>query len=255
MYIDSQIPFITAEIGINHNGDINIAKKLIDMAVRCGCDAVKFQKRTVEDCYTEEFLDSPRESPWGTTQREQKEGLELDDIEYNTINSYCKKKGIDWYASAWDIDSQLFLRDYNLKYNKIASKMIDNTEFLKVVADEKKPTFISTGSADFNRICDVMDIFSDCDVTLMHCVPLYPCPIDKCNLDGIYKLKLFGKVGYSCHCPSILPTTVATILGAVALEKHITLDRTMYGTDQPASVEERGLYLMVRDAKNVNLLF
>lgn len=247
-------PFITAEIGINHNGDLLIAQKLIDMAIRCGCDAVKFQKRTIDKVYSKEFLDSPRESPWGTTQREQKYGLEFGQIEYDWIDAYCNDK-IDWYASAWDVDSQLFLRKYNLKYNKIASKMIYNTELLECVAEEGKHTFISTAEADTKLIEQVLKIFDYKNVTLMHCVAVYPCPIDKCDLWRMKALgEIWGDVGYSCHCPSLLPTTVATALGATALEKHVTLDRTMYGTDQPASLEERGLQLMVRDARNVKLL-
>ena len=128
--------FITAEIGINHNGDINIAKKLIDLAVRTGCDAVKFHKRTVEKVYSKEVLDSPRESPWGTTTRDQKLGLEFGKKEYDVINSYTKEKGIEWYASAWDLDSQLFLRNYDLKHNKIASAMLVYKDLLKMVASE-----------------------------------------------------------------------------------------------------------------------
>ena len=135
--------FITAETGINHNGDIEIAKKLIDMAKESGCDAVKFQKRTVEKVYSKEVLDTPRESPWGTTTKEQKLGLEFNKKEYDVIDSYCKEKQIDWYASAWDKDSQLFLRQYNLKYNKIASAMLTNLELAEMVADEGKKTFIS----------------------------------------------------------------------------------------------------------------
>ena len=134
--------FIIAEIGINHNGDIEIAKKLIDMAKRTGCDAVKFQKRTVEKVYSKDVLDSLRESPWGTTTREQKLGLEFNKKEYDIINDYCKQKDIEWFASAWDIDSQIFLRQYNLKYNKISSAMLTDIDFLKVVAEEKKYTLL-----------------------------------------------------------------------------------------------------------------
>lgn len=129
--------FVTAEIGINHNGDIDIAKKLIDVAILAGCDAVKFQKRTIEKVYSKEILDSPRESPWGVTQRDQKMGLEFNKKEYDIIDHYCKDKNIIWYASSWDVDSQLFLRNYNLKYNKVASAMLTNIDLLKTIAEEK----------------------------------------------------------------------------------------------------------------------
>ena len=144
--------FFTAEIGINHNGDIELAKKLIDVAKNAGCDAVKFQKRTVEKIYSEQILNSPRESPWGTTTRDQKLGLEFGKNEYDIIDKYCKTKNIEWYASSWDIDSQLFLRKYNLKHNKVASPMLTNKKLLDVIADEKKPTFISTGMSTLDEI-------------------------------------------------------------------------------------------------------
>ena len=151
--------FITAEIGINHNGDVEIAKKLIDVAKQCGCDAVKFQKRTVEKVYSKEVLDTPRESPWGTTTKEQKLGLEFNKTEYDIIDSYCKERKIDWYASAWDKDSQLFLRQYNLKYNKIASAMLTNIELAEIIADERKKTFISTGMSTIDQIKQIVEIF------------------------------------------------------------------------------------------------
>ena len=137
--------FITAEIGINHNGDIGIAKKLIDLAVYTGCDAVKFQKRTVDKVYSKELLDSPRDSPWGKTQREQKEGLEFSHAQYSVIDKYCKQKGIQWYLSCWDIDSQIQMRKFKTKYNKVSSAMLVHTKLLEAIAEEKKYTFISTG--------------------------------------------------------------------------------------------------------------
>ena len=153
--------FITAEIGINHNGDIEIAKKLIDVAKNANCDAVKFQKRTVEKVYSKQVLDSPRESPWGTTTREQKLGLEFNKKEYDIIDAYCKEKEIEWFASSWDIDSQLFLRNYQLKHNKIASAMLTNTELLNVVAEEKKHTFISTGMSTTDHIAHAVNVFKN----------------------------------------------------------------------------------------------
>ena len=183
--------FIIAEIGINHNGSVDIAKKLMDMAKRTGCDAVKFQKRTIEKVYTKELLDSPRVSPFGKTQREQKEGLEFNYDEYKEIDSYAKKIGIEWFASAWDIDSQFFLRKFNLKYNKIASAMIVDKKFLKVVAEEKKHTFISTGMSTLEMISECVDIFknANCSFELMHCVSIYPMKMEDANLNVINTLK------------------------------------------------------------------
>ena len=151
--------FIVAEIGINHNGDMLICKKLIDIAIDSGCDAVKFQKRDINEVYTQEFLDSDRESPWGSTQREQKMGLEFDADEYQEIENYCKKKNIEWFASAWDVNSQNFLRQFNSKYNKVASAMIVHTELLKEIASEGKHTFISTGMTTYEDIDKAVDIF------------------------------------------------------------------------------------------------
>jgi Sialic acid synthase len=183
--------FIISEIGINHNGDIQIAKNLIDMAVRCGSDAVKFQKRDVETVYTKEELDKLRESPWGTTQRQQKEGLEFNESDYDEINKYCNKKNIIWFASAWDLKSLDFLDKYNLKYNKIASAMITNLDFLNHVARKKKYTFISTGMSNYSDIDKAVEIFkkNSCEFELMHSVSTYPCPEEKLNLHLIQKMQ------------------------------------------------------------------
>ena len=249
--------FIVAEIGINHNGDIEIAKKLIDMAKRTGCDAVKFQKRTVEKVYSKEALDAPRESPWGTTTREQKMGLEFNKKEYDLIDSYCKQKGIEWYASAWDIDSQIFLRQYKSKYNKISSAMLTDAEFLKIVAEEKKYTFISTGMSTTDQIRKAVEVFKkyDCPFELMHSNSTYPMKLEEANLHCIETLrKEFDcKVGYSGHEDSAyIVCVVAAALGATSIERHITLSRSMYGSDQAASLEEPGLSRMVRDVRRVN---
>ena len=246
--------FITAEIGINHNGDINIAKKLIDVAVRTGCDAVKFQKRTVDKVYSKEILDSPRESPWGTTTRDQKLGLEFGKKEYDVINSYAKEKGIEWYASAWDLDSQLFLRNYNLKHNKIASAMLTNLELVNAVAEEKKYTFISTGMSSMNQISNAVEVFRKhrCPFELMHCNSSYPMKPLEANLNCIKSLREKFKcdVGYSGHeSMGYLICTTAVALGATSIERHITIDRSMYGSDQAASLEEKGLDRVVRDIR------
>jgi len=245
--------FIIAELGINHNGDIQIAKKLIDVAAFAGCDAVKFQKRTINKVYTKDFLDSPRESPWGTTQRAQKEGLEFNNKEYNEINRYCKEKGIEWFASAWDVDSQLFLRNYNLKHNKIASAMLTHMDLLKIVAEEKKYTFISTGMSTLKEIDRAVEIFKkhNCPFELMHCNSVYPMKNADANLRVIEVLRkrYKTKVGYSGHEIGLQISIAAVSIGATSIERHITLDRAMYGSDQAASLEPTGLIRLVRDIR------
>lgn len=248
-------PFIIAEIGINHNGDIETAKKLIDMARDCGCDAVKFQKRTIDTVYTKEFLETFRESPWGTTQRAQKEGLEFGEKDYDIIDDYCKQQKIDWFASSWDIESQLFLRKYKLKYNKVASPMLTNISLLEVIAEESRHTFISTGMSAYDDIDIAVDIFGkhECPFTLMHCQSTYPATEADLQLSCIRTLKerYNRDVGYSGHEVSPMPSIIAVALGAVVIERHITLDRVMYGSDQAASLEARGLQILVNNARNI----
>jgi len=251
--------FITAEIGINHNGDIKIAKKLIDIAKQCGCDAVKFQKRTVEKVYSKDVLDAPRESPWGETNREQKLGLEFNKQEYDEIDSYCKQKKIEWYGSAWDLDSQLFLREYDLKHNKVASAMLTNLELLKMIAGEKKYTFISTGMSTMEQISNAAKIFRDvdCPFELLHTNSTYPMKLEEANLKCIETLrKEFDcDVGYSGHeTTSYLICIAAIMLGATSIERHITLDRSMYGSDQSASLEKAGLERLTRDIKRLDVI-
>ena len=252
--------FITAEIGINHNGNIEIAKKLIDVAKECNCNAVKFQKRTIETVYSKEVLDTPRDSPWGTTTREQKLGLEFNRKEYDIIDSYCKQKQIQWYASAWDIDSQLFLRHYNLKYNKVASSMLTHTELLKLIAEERKHTFISTGMSTLEEIKDAIDIFrnTNCPFELLHTNSSYPMKIEEANLKCMQTLreKFNCDVGYSGHeAIGYLICVTAVILGASSIERHISLDRSMYGSDQSASLEPVGLKRLVRDIKRIDTIY
>ena len=246
--------FITAEIGINHNGDIKIAKKLIDLAVNAGCDAVKFQKRDVEKVYTKEMLDSFRESPWGTTQREQKMGLEFSLKEYEIIDKYCKKKKIPWYLSCWDVGSQIQMRKFKTKYNKVASAMLTHTKLLKTIAEEGKPTFISTGMSTMKEIEKAVKIFRKykCPFTLMHSHSAYPMPLEEANLKVIQTLKKKFKcdVGYSGHeISSYVVSLSAVLMGATAIERHITLSRVLYGSDQAASLEPPGLKRMVRDIR------
>jgi N-acetylneuraminate synthase len=233
--------FLIAEIGINHNGEMKIAKQLIDDAKKAGFDAVKFQKRTIDKVYTQEFLDSPRESPWGKTQRAQKEGLEFSAEQYREIDSYCKKIGIEWFASAWDVDAQIFLRQYKSKYNKVASAMLGNWPLLKEIASEKKKTFISTGMSTIEEIDKVVEFFRsmDCPFALLHCNSTYPMKEGDANLLCIPMLaeRYKCEVGYSGHETSLVKVCVAAVtLGATILERHITLDRAMYGSDQAASI-------------------
>ena len=250
--------FIIAEIGINHNGDMAIAKKLIDWAVLADCDAVKFQKRTVDKVYTKEYLDSYRESPWGTTQRAQKEGLEFGQADYEEIDRYCKEKGIEWFASAWDIDAQIFLRQFNLKYNKIASAMLINDEFLKEVAGEGKYTFIATGMSNYDEIDHAVEIFreSDCPFELMHCNSTYPMPKEEANLRLIPALRerYQCKVGYSGHETGRIVSNSAVALGATSIERHITLDHTMYGSDQAASLNVKDLLRLTEDIRFIETI-
>ena len=247
--------FITAEIGINHNGDIELAKKLIDMAVVAGCDAVKFQKRTIDEVYSREYLDGPRISPWGTTQREQKEGLEFGKKEYDIIDAYCKEKNIEWYASAWDITSQMFLEQYDLKFNKIASAMLTNIAFLEAVAREGKYTFIATGMSSMSEIENAVAIFrkKECPFEILHCNSTYPMPIEDANLNMIQTLKeKYGvNVGYSGHETGILVSECAVAVGATSIERHITLDRNMYGSDQKASIEAYELCELVKNIRAI----
>ena len=247
--------FIIAEIGINHNGDVEIAKQLIDVAKIAGANAVKFQKRTVDVVYGKEFLDSSRKSPWGDTQRAQKEGLEFGLDEYKEIDNYCKKKKIEWFASAWDIESQNFLQNFDLRYNKIASAMIVYEDLLKKVASEKKHTFISTGMSDFKHIDRVVEIFKrkNCSFELMHCISTYPMIDEDANLNCIKALRERYQcdVGYSGHEVGLAVSYAAAALGISSLERHVTLNRAMYGSDQSASVEPIGFLQLVGAVRKI----
>lgn len=246
---------IIAEIGINHNGNLELAKKMIKMAKDCGVTLCKFQKRDIDIVYTQEMLDSPRESPWGKTQRDQKQGLEFGEREYDEIDAYCKEVGIDWFASAWDLNSVKFLRKYRLKYNKIASAMLTHWDLVEEVASEGRFTFISTGMSTLEEIDKVIEFFDahNTPFCLLHCVSVYPCPDEWCNLLMIPVLQQrYGRmVGYSGHEEGILPSVLAISLGAEIIERHVTLDRASYGSDQSASLEKRGLELLIRDCNDV----
>jgi N-acetylneuraminate synthase len=247
--------FIVAEIGINHNGDMKIAKDLIKAAAEAGCDAVKFQKRTIDLVYSKEMLESFRESPWGNTLRVQKEGLELGFEEYREIDAYCKERKIDWFASAWDLESQKFIRQFNCKYNKISSAMIIYEKLLKEVAAEKKHTFISTGMSKYELIDRAVEIFKgvDCPFELMHCVSTYPMEDEDANLNRIKTLRdrYNCDIGYSGHEVGLAVSYAAAALGITSLERHITLDRAMYGSDQAASIEPAGFRQLVAAVRKI----
>lgn len=245
--------FIIAEIGINHNGDLNTAMDLIRGAAKAGCDAVKFQKRTIEVVYEAEDLDRYRKSPWGTTNRQQKEGLEFGKEEYDTIDKYCKKRNILWSASAWDIDSQIFLQQYNCNFNKVASAMLTDKFLLETIAKEGKYTFVSTGMSSLDQIEKAVSIFvkHGCPYELLHCVSTYPMNPKDANLGVIGSLRdrFDCNVGYSGHETGLAVSLAAVALGATTIERHITLDRSMYGSDQSASLEITGLKRLIKDIR------
>ena len=252
-------PFLIAEIGINHNGSINLAKKLIDLAKFYNFDAVKFQKRQPEISTPEYQKDIIRPTPWGDiTYLKYKKKIEFSYTEFKKIDNYCKKKKIIWFASAWDFESQKFLKKFRLKYNKVASAMLTNLNLLEMIAKEKKMTFISTGMSTIEDIQRAIKIFKKhkCKFILMHCVSTYPCPIEDLNLNMILTLKRKFKceVGYSGHETSVSPTLLAYFMGANYIERHITLDRSMWGTDQAASLSEPGIKNLTNILNKIHLV-
>ena len=251
-----------AEIGINHNGNLDIAKEMINISKEVGADIVKFQKRDIETVYSKEILDAPRESPWGTTTRDQKYGLEFGEKEYDEIDAYCKKKGIEWFSSAWDLKSLEFLKKYKSKYNKIASAMIVDKKFLRSVALEKKHTFISTGMCELSDIDEAVKIFREnrCSFEIMHCISAYPFDENKTsanlNLINFYKERYNCNIGYSGHEKGGLAITLAASgMGISSVERHITIDRSMYGSDQAASIEPAALQQLISSIRKVEHAF
>ncbi len=248
--------FVIAEIGINHNGDLDVAKRMIDEAYNAGADSVKFQKRDINLVYSKKMLSEKRESPWGNTQKDQKIGLEFNEKEYKEIDIYCKKLKIPWFASAWDKNSIKFLEKFDLKYNKIASAMIVDKNFLKIVARQKKYTFISTGMCGFKDIDSAIEIFEkeNCEYELMHTVSAYPFEDKMANLNliNVLRERYNCKVGYSGHEKGGYAISHAAVaLGATSLERHITLDRTMYGSDQAASITTKGFKELIGGIRSI----
>lgn len=245
--------FIIAEIGINHNGSLETAKKLINMAHLFNCDAVKFQKRTVEKVYTKEELEKPRPSIFGETNGDLKRGLEFGYKEYKEIDEYCKKLNILWFASPWDVDSVDFLEQFDVCAHKISSACLTDIELLKKVKATGKPVLISSGMSTIEEIDKALEILGQDNTVLFHCTSTYPTDNNETNLNVIPKLieKYDCPIGYSGHERGILPSSIAVVLGACAVERHITLDRTMWGSDQSASLEPDGLSKLVRDIRNI----
>ena len=238
-----------AEIGINHNGDLKIAKQLIDIAVLGGCQYVKFQKRTIEDVYSKEELDKYRESPWGTTNREQKLGLEFGKKEYDELDLYCKQKEIEWFASPWDMKSVDFLLQYKPKYIKIASAMVTNIPLLKTIDEAIKNTntklIVGCGMTTKEELDNYLSILGKSTEYILSCTSSYPTPVKDMNMNRIITLKKqYGdkyKIGFSNHSAGIQFAYTSVVMGAEMLEVHVTLDRAMYGSDQAASIEPRGV--------------
>ncbi len=246
---------IIAEIGINHNGSIDIAKRLINVAVESGCDAVKFQKRTVSKVYTKEELAKPRESPFGTTNGDLKRGLEFGAKQYREIDLYCKEKGILWFASCWDEESVDFMKQFDPPCYKIASACITDDKLLRYHKKEGKPIILSTGMSDISIIEHAVDILGEDNLIIMHCTSTYPSKPEELNLMGIETLKnkFAVPIGYSGHEVGLYTTFAAAVLGACSIERHITLDRAMWGSDQAASVEPIGIKRLVVDIRNWEL--
>jgi len=245
--------FIIAEIGINHNGSIELAKKMIDIASTTGCDAVKFQKRTVDIVYTKEELAKERPSIFGNTNGDLKRGLEFGLDEYKEIDAYCKEKGILWFASCWDEQAVDFIEQFNVPCYKIASASLTDDKLLKHTRSKGKPILLSTGMSTLEEIEHAVSILGEKDLIIYHCTSTYPSNAEETNLLAIKEFKkIFNcPIGYSGHERGVTPSVLAVALGADSVERHITVDRTNWGSDQAASLETAGLYHMVRDIRQV----
>lgn len=246
--------FIIAEIGINHNGSVALAKKMIDEAVEAGCDAVKFQKRTVTKVYTPEELDVYRPNYYGSTNRDLKMGLELSYKDYCTIDAYCKEKKIMWFASCWDIDSVDFIEQFNVPCHKVASAMLTDDEFLLKLKSLGKPILLSTGMSTMEEIRHAVNLLGEENLVIYHCTSTYPSSHNEINLRVIetFRKEFKCPIGYSGHEKGLLPSILSVELGANSVERHITTDRTLWGSDQAASLEPEGLRRMVRDIREVH---
>lgn len=248
--------FVVAEIGINHNGLVSNAKKMIDIAVTTGCDAVKFQKRTINIVYTPEELAKERQSVFGNTNGDLKRGLEFGQAEYKEIDEYCRRKGILWFASCWDEKSVDFMEDFDVPCYKISSASLTDDNLLKHTRSKGKPILLSTGMSTMEEIRHAVNILGEENLVIYHCTSTYPSNSDETNLKVIeaFKKEFNCPIGYSGHERGVTPSVLAVALGANSVERHITLDRTNWGSDQAASLEMAGLYHMVRDIRQVPAL-
>ena len=248
--------FIIAEIGINHNGSVNLAKRMIDEAVFAGCDAVKFQKRTVTKVYTPEELDVYRPNYYGETNRDLKLGLELSFEDYCEIDRYCKERNIMWFASCWDTDSVDFIEQFDVPCHKVASAMLTDDEFLLKLKSLGKPVLLSTGMSTMEEIRHAVKLLGEENLILYHCTSTYPTEHNEINLKVIEELRreFNCPVGYSGHEKGVLPSVLSVQLGANSVERHITIDRTLWGSDQAASLEPEGVRRMVRDIREVKTI-
>ncbi|GAB3174573.1 N-acetylneuraminate synthase family protein [Myceligenerans halotolerans] len=244
--------YVIGEIGINHNGDVENAKKLIDVAVEAGCQAVKFQKRTPEISTPKDQRDKIRQTPWGEmTYLEYKYKVEFEEPEYTEIDAYAKEKGIQWFASPWDAPSVEFLEKMNVPTYKVASASVTDHEMLQALADTGKPVILSTGMSTLEQIDAAVEILGTDKLVILHATSTYPLPPEEANLRTITTLQeRYGvPVGYSGHETGLQISIAAVALGAVAVERHITLDRAMWGSDHASSLEPKGLENLVRDIR------
>jgi len=250
---DDQPCYIIAEIGINHNGDIDLAKRLISVAVAAGCDAVKFQKRTVEVVYTAEELAKPRENPFGTTNGDLKYGLEFEEDDYKEIDAFCKSIKIPWFVSPWDEGAVDFIEQFDTPVYKIASASLTDDHLLKHIRKTGKPVVASTGMSTYAEIDHAVGVLGKENLVLMHTTSTYPANYDELNLRAIPTMaKRYGvPIGYSGHETGIPTSVAAAVLGACIVERHITMDRAMWGSDQSASLEPNGISRLVRDIRLV----
>ena len=249
---DGEPCFVIAEIGINHNGELKVAKRLIDVAVASGCDAVKFQKRTIDVVYTSEELALPRSNPYGDTNGDLKRGLEFNYHDYEEIDIYCKRKGIMWFASCWDEGAVDFIEYFDPPCYKIASASLTDDNLLMYTKSKGKPILLSTGMSTQEEIDHAVEILGD-NIVLYHCTSTYPSNADEINLRVIpnYIEKYDFPIGYSGHERGLTPSIIAVALGACSIERHITIDRTMWGSDHAASLEPEGLFKLIRDVRQV----
>ena len=252
-----QEPYFIGEIGINHNGDINIAKKLIDAVNACGWHCAKFQKRTPDICVPEHQKLVPRDTPWGTMSYiDYKHKIEFEKTEYDLIDEYCNQKPIDWTASVWDLESLKFLNDYDVPFIKIPSAMMTNDELLIEAAKCDKTILMSTGMSNLSEVDHAVNLVlkHNNDLVLMHTNSSYPTPIDELNLSMIPFLKeRYGcVVGYSGHEQDLEPTVIAAAMGATVIERHITISHDMWGTDQKSSLEVHAMNMLRKRTRNVS---